>query len=116
MTDACLQCAPGPGESRWKTFGAWLGLLFFCPCHLPFTITGFMVLLAGAGIPIAEGWARPALFAFFGLAFVGFLWLVLRRAVQRRDRERAREREHAGHAAPAATPPNPGSETAAQGP
>lgn len=100
MSESCPSCRPVPEASRWKKFGAWAGLLFFCPCHLPITIGGFLVILSASGLPIAASWGRPLLYAVFGLSFVFLLVVLIRMAMRKRDQERHREEEHAFHEAP----------------
>lgn len=102
MKENCLACRPAEEGGRWKKFGAWTGLIFFCPCHLPLTITGLLVVLTAAGIPIAGSWGKPLLYGVFGVSFVFFLVVVLRMVMRKRDQERAREAEHAIHVPTAA--------------
>lgn len=83
--------------------GAWTGLILFCPCHLPLTIAGLLVILSASGLPIAESWGRPLLYAFFGGSFVFFLVLLMRMLSKQRDRQREQEAEHALHETSAAS-------------
>ena len=104
MSDDCSACKVLPAESRWKKFAAWTGLIFFCPCHLPLTIAGLILIISASGIPIADSWGRPLLYAVFGGAFVFFLVLVLRMVSRRRELERERDAEHALHEQRKSTP------------
>lgn len=104
MTEDCSACAPIQGESRWKKFGAWTGLILFCPCHLPLTIAGLILMISAAGVPIADSWGRPLLYAVFGGSFLFFLIMVVRMVSRHRERERAQEEAHAKHVV---SPPPP---------
>lgn len=97
MSEKCAACRPIQSESRWKRFGAWTGLILFCPCHLPLTIAGLLVILSASGLPIADSWGRPLLYAIFGGSFLFFLILVFRMVSRHRARERERAAEHALH-------------------
>lgn len=100
MSETCPACRPMESHSRWKKFGAWVGVVFFCPCHLPVTIAGMLVLLSATGVPIAESWGRPLVYGVFVLSFLFFVIVLIRMAARRRDRERHMEDEHALHSAP----------------
>ncbi len=105
MTEDCTTCKAIPTASRWRKFAAWTGLIFFCPCHLPLTIAGLILIISASGIPIGDSWGRPLLYAIFGGAFVFFLLIVLRMVSRRRALERDRDAEHARHQAGIPGPP-----------
>jgi hypothetical protein len=60
--------------TRTNRIGVWLAILT-CPCH-----AGWLVVLTG-GTALGANLAAWGLwlYAFFGLAFVGSLWLLFRR-------------------------------------
>lgn len=103
--DTCSQCQPvAPQGGRLKRTGAWIGLLLFCPCHLPLTIAGLLLMLSAWGLPASEPWMRPVLYAVFGGSFTFFVVVLVRWAMRRRDLERAREAQHEAHSPSLATP------------
>lgn len=95
--EACSRCRPAPTQGRFKRVGAWAGILLFCPCHLPLTIAGLLVMLSAAGLPGSAPWIRPLLFALFGASFVSFVVVLLRMAMRRREQDRVQEIEHEAH-------------------
>lgn len=107
MTADCAHCVPAPSVKGWKKFGAWAGAIFFCPCHLPLTIAGLLVMLSAAGVPIATSWGQPLLYAIFGVSFTFFAVLLLRWTIRRRDHERQQDAAHALHAPSDASAPSP---------
>jgi threonine/homoserine/homoserine lactone efflux protein len=98
VTQACATCTTAPEESRLKGVALFVGAMVFCPCHLPLTAAGFAALLGSAWLA-----DDPALlYVAFGVTYLFFLVFGIRYVFRWRDRERAREAEHARHA-PAAS-------------
>lgn len=97
MEDACRACEATASPGKWKQRFAFAGAFIFCPCHLPVTMGAVLLLLGAAGVPLASGWAKPLIYAVFGLAFFTFLVLFIRILYRRRKLREALETEHVAH-------------------
>lgn len=92
MVAPCDACQIEPPKGRVKEASAVVGLLLFCPCHLPVTIAGFVALAAAMGVSAGAAWLRPTLYGVYGAAFLVLIVLLVQMAARRR----AFEREHEG--------------------
>lgn len=95
---ACDQELEHQPVPRWKAPLLFVGVLLFCPCHLPAT---FAVLAAvGAGLG-GSAWLlgnQLLVYVIFSLVYLGLLGVFLRWVFAQRDRERHREEIHGRHA------------------
>lgn len=87
---------------RWKAPLAFVGVLLFCPCHLPVTFAAF----SGIAVALGAAWfatQRVLVYVGFSLAYLLFLFVFVRWVLRSRDRERQLDQVHAGHAAEVGT-------------
>lgn len=84
----CAECvAQGVAVPKWKAPFMFIGVLLFCPCHLPITFAFFAGLAGGV---VGFSWffqQKPLVYFLFSVIYIVLLVFFVRWVIRRRGQD-----------------------------